>query len=54
MFIAVDLMLCVVRFDKNDIKLYVLDTFHLQRAKKHAKLNQSVKIPQDVNKKNIC
>ena len=53
----VDLVLHIIRYEKKDIRLYLLDPFHLQRANKLSELNQSiytVKIAQDVNKKNIC
>ena len=38
----VDLVLCIVGSDLKDIKLYVLDRFHLQRTNKFSKLNHSI------------
>ena len=40
----VDLVLCIIRSDEKDIKLYVRDPFHWQSANKLSKLNQPVNI----------
>ena len=50
-----DLVMYIIGSDY--IKLYLLDSFHMQRANKLSKLNQSiytVKISQDVNENKIC
>ena len=38
----VDLVLYIIGSDQKDIKLYLLDLLHLQRANKLSKLNQSI------------
>ena len=50
----VNLILCIIRSDQKDIKLYVLDPFHFQRAKQAFKIKPvtiPVKINQDVSKR---
>ena len=45
----------IIKSDEKDIKLYVLDDFHLQRLSKLSELSQyTVKITTTLIKKNIC
>ena len=51
-----DLVISIID-QKGYIKLYLLDSFPMQRANKVSKLNQpiyTVNITQDVNEKKIC
>ena len=51
------LVLYIIGSDKKDVKLYLLDPLHLQRANELFKIkpvNTQSRSSMDVNKKNIC
>ena len=50
--IIIDLVLCIIRSHQKDIKLYVLDPFHLQRANKLSKVYKPLNIySQEITQK---